>query len=87
MWLQESGNGDAVLASSPTLPLRLRWVHKEIKSYNRDAVASVPNVTVIPFDAMARQQFAQFILKIDFLVMLFLMSDVVLNLLHIGFAH
>src|SRR5437660_11552937 len=87
MWLQESGNGDAVLASSPTLPLRLRWVHKEIKSYNRDAVASVPNVTFIPFDPMPPQQFTQFILEVHLVMVFVLIGNIALDVLKIRFTH
>src|SRR2546423_8001324 len=65
-------NRKAVPSPSPTLPFRLRWVNEKIKSYNRNAVASVPNVAFIPFDPMPPEQFPQFILKIDLPMMLLL---------------
>src|SRR5438132_14111560 len=56
--------------------LRLRWDNRKIEYTNRDAVASLPKVTFIPFNAMPPQQRAQFILKVDFAVMLFLICDI-----------
>src|SRR5207253_485066 len=54
---------------------------------NRNAVASLPDVPFIPFDPMPLQQFAQLILETRLSVMLFLMSDVILDLLQIRFTH
>jgi hypothetical protein len=45
------------------------------KTY-REAVMSFPNVTFIPLDAVPLQQQTQFILKVDFLVVLRLPGDI-----------
>ncbi len=44
--LRSGINRNAVLSSSPTLPLRLRWELNEIGSINRNAVAAVLHVGV-----------------------------------------
>src|SRR3989442_14779462 len=54
---------------------------------NRKAVASVPNVSLIPFDAMPPQQSTQFILESNLPVMLDLISNVSFDLLQIRLAH
>ena len=65
-------NRNAVPASSPTLPPRLRWVRNERTSYQPQSGRVSPNVSLIPFDAMPPQQNAQFVLKTNLSVMLFL---------------
>jgi hypothetical protein len=76
-------NREAVTSFSPTLPLRLRWVTSAWNHTNRKAVASVPNIFFIPFDAMPRQQRPNFILKIDFSMMLFLIGNLSFDVLKV----
>jgi len=49
---KEFRNGEAVPSSSPTLPLRLRWVNDQPQQFNRNAVASIPDVALVPVDLM-----------------------------------
>ena len=51
------------------------------KPSNREAVASFPDVTLVPFNLVLLQQQSQFILKINFLMMLSLVGDLILHFL------
>ena len=53
---------------------------------NREAVASVPDVSFVPFGAMPLQECAQFVLKANLSMMLFLVCNVSFDLLQVGFA-
>jgi hypothetical protein len=53
------------------------------KTINRNAVASFPDVTLIPFNLVLLQQQSQFILKINLLMMLSLVGNVFLHVLEV----
>src|SRR5437870_3003093 len=54
---------------------------------NREAVASVPDVSFVPFGAMPLQECAQFVLKANLSMMLFLICDISFDLLQVRFAY
>src|SRR5258707_1637784 len=54
---------------------------------NRKAVASIPNVTLIPFNLMLTEKRTQFVLKTHLPLMLLLLGDVLFYLLKVGLDH
>jgi len=54
---------------------------------NRNAVASVPNISFIPFHPMTPQKLANLILETPFVMMFILGHDISLDLLKIRLTH
>jgi hypothetical protein len=50
----------------------------EPKQFNRNAVASIPNVAIVPLDLMSPQQGSQLILKVYLAMMVLLVGYVLL---------
>jgi len=69
-------NREAVTSSSPTLP-RCGYVGFLVKTqFNREAVASIPDVAFVPINLVTPEQLSQLILKIHFVMVFMLIGNV-----------